>query len=149
MSTQLQTLRDIEQNLSLLLEVDPDELPEELRAELVLDLQRALRESAEKRDRIAARLFDLGQRATVKRAAAQAHYEKAKTLEASAAHFESEVARLSEYVLSVLAEQPKPKRGVRILEGASATLKAYEVAGRIPHRLGDYADVDVPGDPQR
>ena len=66
--------------LVALTEVDPADLTPELRAQYEQELQEAIRKAPEKRERVAIKLFDLGQRAAVKRAAAQAHLEKAHAL---------------------------------------------------------------------
>lgn len=124
-------LRDIETTLLALIEVDPEELPPELRAEYERDLQEAIRKAPEKRERVAIKLFDLGQRAAVKLAAAEAHLAKARDLQASAARFERDADRLKNYVLDVMRELPKPKKGCRTLEGTSATFKAKGVADSV------------------
>lgn len=121
------TLYDIETTLLALTEVDPQDLDPQLRAEYERDLQEAIRKAPEKRERVAMKLFDLGQRAVVKRAAALAHKQKAQDLEASAQRFERDADRLKEYVLAVMRELPKPAKGVRTLEGTSATFKAKGV----------------------
>lgn len=122
------SLRDIETTLVALIEIDPEELTPELRAKYERDLQEAIRKAPEKRERVAMKLFDLGQRAAVKRAAAQAYRDKAATLDGSADRFERDAERLKNYVLDVMRELPKPARGVRTLEGTSATFKAKGVA---------------------
>lgn len=125
------TLYDIETTLLALTEVDPQDLDPQLRAEYERDLQEAIRKAPEKRERVAMKLFDLGQRAVVKRAAALAHKQKAQDLEDSAKRFERDADRLKEYVLSVMREMPKPAKGVRTLEGTSATFKAKGVAASL------------------
>lgn len=121
------TMRDVETTLAALCEVDPEELTPELRAEFERDLAEAIRKAPEKRERVAIKLFDLGQRAAIKRAAAKAHLDRARELEASAAKYEDDAERLKNYVLDVMRELPQPKRGPRILEGTSATFKAAKV----------------------
>lgn len=127
MSTAVETLRDIETTLLALCEIDPEDLNPELRKEYERDLMEAIRKAPEKRERVAVKLFDLGQRAAVKRAAAQAHMQRAAELEASAKRYEADVDRLKNYVLDVMRELPQPKKGPRILEGTSATFKAAKV----------------------
>ena len=122
------TFFDIEATLEALSEVDPQELTPELREQFELEIREAVAVSAEKRERIAIKLFELGQRAQVKRTAAMAHKVKAQALEESAASYDASAARLKDYVLSVMAGIPKPKRGVRTLEGTSSTFKAKGVA---------------------
>ena len=124
-------LRDIETTLLALTDVDPAELEPELRAIYERELAEAIRSSVEKRERVAWRLFDLGQRAAVKRAAAQAHHDKASVLEQSAKRYEADADRLKNYVLDVMKELPKPKKGPRVLEGTSATFKAKGVADSV------------------
>ena len=125
------TLYDIETTLVALTEVDPADLTPELRAQYEQELQEAIRKAPEKRERVAIKLFDLGQRAAVKRAAAQAHRQKGDELEQSAKALEHDADRLKEYVLNVMRELPKPARGVRTLEGTSATFKAKAVADSV------------------
>lgn len=132
MSTAVETLRDIETTLLALCEIDPEDLNPELRKEYERDLLEAIRKAPEKRERVAVKLFDLGQRAAVKRAAAQAHMQRAAELEASAKRYEADVDRLKNYVLDVMRELPEPKKGkTRILEGTSATFKAAKVADSV------------------
>lgn len=125
------SLYDIETTLLALIEVDPEELTPELRAEYERDLQEAIRKAPEKRERVAIKLFDLGQRAAVKMAAAKAHIEKAEQLRLSAERYERDADRLKNYVLDVMRELPKPKKGCRTLEGTSATFKAKGVADSV------------------
>lgn len=125
------TLYDIETTLLALIEVDSDDLTPELRAQYEKELEHAIRTSVEKRERVAIKLFDLGQRAFVKRAAAKAHMDRAIELNRSADSFERDADKLKEYVLRVMAELPKPKKGVRTLEGTSATFKAKAVADSV------------------
>ncbi len=124
-----ETLRDFETTLLALSEVDPSELPAELLKQYETELQVAIRESVEKRERMAIRLFTLGQRAAVRKAAAGAHKEKARELELSAAAIERDIERLKDYVLGVMMELPAPKRGPRKLEGTTATFTASGVGG--------------------
>jgi len=121
------TFFDIEATLEALSEVDPQELTPELREQFELEIREAVAVSAEKRERIAIKLFELGQRAQVKRTAAMAHKVKAQALEESAASYDASAARLKDYVLAVMAGIPKPKRGVRTIEGTSSTFKAKGV----------------------
>lgn len=129
--TAVETLRDIETTLLALCEIDPEDLNPELRKEYERDLLEAIRKAPEKRERVAVKLFDLGQRAAVKRAAAQAHMQRAADLEASAKRYEADVDRLKDYVLDVMRELPQPKKGPRILEGTSATFKAAKVGDSV------------------
>lgn len=131
MSTAVETLRDIETTLLALCEIDPEDLNPELRKEYERDLLEAIRKAPEKRERVAIKLFDLGQRAAVKHAAAQAHMQRAAELEASAKRYEADIDRLKNYVLDVMRELPAPKKGPRVLEGTSATFKAAKVADSV------------------
>lgn len=122
------TLRDVEQVLAVLTEIDPGDItdPQQL-ALYEADLKLMIQVSAEKRDRVAVKMFDLGQRAAVKHAAAMEHANKAEALNRAAKAYESRADQLKEYVLAVMRELPKPKRGVRTLEGETATFKAKGV----------------------
>lgn len=131
MTSPSMSLSGIETTLMLLFEQEFDELPDDLRADFERDLMEAIRIAPEKRERVAAKLFDLGQRAAVKRAAAKTYLDKAAALNAGADRCEAEAKRLTDYVLAVMAMLPKPKKGARVLEGTSTTFKAKGVADSI------------------
>lgn len=135
------TLRDVEQILAVLTEIDPGDItdPQQL-ALYEADLKLMIQVSAEKRDRVAAKMFDLGVRAATKQAASQAHAVKARDLHVEASRYEARIDQLKEYVLAVMRELPKPKRGVRTLEGETATFKAKGV----PASVEILAPLDVP-----
>lgn len=138
--TQAVSLRGINETLALLFEVDPTELTSELQAELELQIRETVLARGEKLDRIAGLLFQLGQRAAVKKAAAQAHAEKADTLKRESARAEADIKRLSDYVLAVMREMPKPKKGAIKIEGETSTFTAKGV----PSSVEIYQELDLP-----
>lgn len=129
--SELQTLRDVHETIGLLLDTDPAGLTPELRAELLLDLRKTILARGEKLDSIANVLLHLEENAAIKEASAAVYEAKAAKLRASASSFQRDAKRLGDYVLSVMAEMPKPKRGVRTLEGISSTFKAKSVADSV------------------
>jgi hypothetical protein len=129
--TQIQTLRSIDETINLLLDRFEEELPPELLVQAQLEFREALMARGEKLDAIAARLFYNGLRASQKRAAAAEYEAKAKALRAEADAQDRQAKRLSDYVLDVMREMPKPKRGVRTMEGETSTFKAKAVADSV------------------
>ncbi len=127
-----QTLREIEETLLALTEVDPQELTPELKAQLEIELKEAIRVAPQKRERVAMKLFDKGQRVAILRAKSQYLKDRAKEVDAIADREEADIERLKDYVLDVMRELPEPKKGkTRILEGTSATFKAAKVAASV------------------
>ncbi len=127
-----QTLREIEETLLALTEVDPQELTQELKAQLEIELKEAIRVAPQKRERVAMKLFDKGQRVAILRAKSQYLKDRAKEVDAIADREEADIERLKDYVLDVMRELPEPKKGkTRILEGTSAIFKAAKVAASV------------------
>jgi hypothetical protein len=139
--TQIQTLRSIDETINLLLDRFEEELPPELLVQAQLEFREALMARGEKLDAIAARLFYNGLRASQKRAAAAEYEAKARALHAEADAQDRQAKRLSDYVLDVMKEMPKPKRGVRTMEGETSTFKARAVADSVEiDDLGELPD---------
>lgn len=129
MPEEVQTLRSLHETIGLLLDVE--DVAPELRTELELDLRKAILARGEKLDSIANVLLHLEENAAMKEASAQVYADKAAKLRASAAAFQRDAKRLGDYVLGVMGELPKPKKGVRTLEGISSTFKAKGVADSV------------------